>query len=458
MAPPPGIRGRRACLVLLLAVSTLLACPQAESATRSYVFHAIQGSPSEPVRWNPCTAITYRINPNGVAGTAAINRVWSAVAEASRATGIPFKYLGRTAVVPDDTYNPTKGTTADLVITWARSGYGSTRSAMLPSDNRVAGIGGYSTMHTNKGFELAHTGYVVFNSGHVFTMSARRQYVVALHELGHVLGLGDVSDGRQIMNGSVLANGPSHYATGDLSGLHRLGRSAGCLVPAPTPKPPAVVRSGNKVSVATAPVVSVSGPVTYALSSPELGTIASSTTPDFTVPLDTIADRGYAGRAVRFQVRASNRVGATTSTSSDYRVPAAVLTQVPKLVASPSSLDLVDPKAVLSGTSVDVSDRLVVTTTGTVSMYKESGLIYTGELFWHMLNFGLPVWQYDVSGFAVVTGAGLNRTVDLSGSYRTSAWQPPPPPEPTPTPTPDPTPDPTGDPTPSPTADTTPTP
>src|SRR5262249_34515652 len=151
--------------------------PQATGATRPYAFRAVQGSASEPVRWNPCAAITYRINPNGVAGTTAVNRVRSAVAEASRATGIRFTYLGRTSVVPDNQTTPTAGAGADRVIAGARSGYGATRSAMLPKDNRVAGIGGYATMHTNKGFELAHAGFIVFNSGRVFTMSARRQYV-----------------------------------------------------------------------------------------------------------------------------------------------------------------------------------------------------------------------------------------------------------------------------------------
>src|SRR5690242_681415 len=125
--------------LVLLVVAGLLGCPPASAATTPYLFYAIQGSPSEPVRWNPCAPITYRINPNGYAGTTAVARVRSALAEASRATGIRFSYLGRTAVVPDDPRNPTAGTNADLVITWARAGSGVRRSAMLPNVARVAG-------------------------------------------------------------------------------------------------------------------------------------------------------------------------------------------------------------------------------------------------------------------------------------------------------------------------------
>lgn len=419
-------------VLVLLVLAGLLACPAAGAATSGYRFYATQGAPVEPVRWNPCATLTYRINPNGYASTTAVNRVLAAVGEASRATGIRFSYLGRTTVVPDDPRYPTAGTAADLVITWARSGAGTRRSAMLPTDPRVAGIGGYSTMHTNKGFELARAGYVVFNAGRVFSMSARRQYVVALHELGHLLGLDDVVDGRQIMNGTVLVSGPSHYATGDLQGLHRLGRSAGCLVPAPTPRPPSVARTGDRVSVATAPVVSVSGPVTYALYSPELGQVATSTTPAFTVPLGTIAERGYAGQGIRFQVRAANRVGSTTSSAAAYAVPAVVVTQPPKLVVTPSTLDLVAPHAVLSGTSIDVSSLLRTSTVGSVAVYKAQGLAFTTPLHEHMLLAGLPIWSYRVTGAVEVLGAGLDRTFDVGGEYLTSAWEPPPPPPPPP--------------------------
>jgi len=424
-------------LVLLTTVG-LLGCPQASASTAPYRFYSVQGTPSEPVRWNPCAAVTYRINPNGYAGTGAISRVRAAVAEVSAATGIRFSYLGRTAVVPDDPLNPTAGTTADVVIAWARSGWGARRSAMMPSGSRVVGIGGYSTMHTNRGFQLARHGYVVFNAGRVFTMSARRQYVVALHELGHLVGLDDVTDARQIMNYSVLLHGPSHYASGDLWGLHRLGRRAGCLVPAPAPRPPTIARSGTRVSVATPTVTSVSGPVTYALSSPELGQLATSSTPAFTVPLGTIADRGYAGRAVHFQVRAANRVGATTSSASGFSVPTAVVTRAPAIVVTPSSLVLQPPRAVLSGTTLDVSDLLRTTTTGTVGVYQERGLTYTGGLYEHMLFAMLPIWEYHVTGSVAVRGAGLQRSYDVSGVYRTTAWQlrPPPVPDPLPAETP----------------------
>ena len=114
--------------LVLLTLGALLTCPPpVRAASSPYLFRAIQGSPVEPVRWNPCATISYRINTNGVAGTSAVNRVRAAVSEVSAATGIRFSYLGRTSVVPDSQLTPTAGAGADLVIAWARSGAGTTR-------------------------------------------------------------------------------------------------------------------------------------------------------------------------------------------------------------------------------------------------------------------------------------------------------------------------------------------
>ncbi len=48
-----------------------------------------------------------------------------------------------------------------------------------------------------------------------------------LHELGHLVGLGHVQAPFELMNRD--GGGVVDYGAGDLAGLRRLGRSAGCL-------------------------------------------------------------------------------------------------------------------------------------------------------------------------------------------------------------------------------------
>lgn len=54
---------------------------------------------------------------------------------------------------------------------------------------------------------------------------------IMLHELGHVVGLGHVSDPNQVMHGPITDPSSatnSAYGIGDLAGLRLLGRQAGC--------------------------------------------------------------------------------------------------------------------------------------------------------------------------------------------------------------------------------------
>jgi hypothetical protein len=51
---------------------------------------------------------------------------------------------------------------------------------------------------------------------------------VLLHELGHAVGLGHVTDSSQLMNASASSSGPTTYGAGDLTGLWQLGAAGGC--------------------------------------------------------------------------------------------------------------------------------------------------------------------------------------------------------------------------------------
>jgi len=91
------------------------------------------------------------------------------------------------------------------------------------------------------------TGQVVLNAARPDLVPGfidRRNAVgsTLLHELAHLLGLDHVDDPRQLMS-TDPGNGPVAFESGDLAGLERLGRAAGC-----NPAPPASAGLGLRVS------------------------------------------------------------------------------------------------------------------------------------------------------------------------------------------------------------------
>lgn len=71
---------------------------------------------------------------------------------------------------------------------------------------------------------------VAFNAADHLPLTGRFSWkAVPLHELGHVMGLDHAGTGRQLMYPVLPAN-PTDLQVGNLTGLSRLGRSAGCVV------------------------------------------------------------------------------------------------------------------------------------------------------------------------------------------------------------------------------------
>ncbi|MDQ1682229.1 MAG: hypothetical protein QOH99_770, partial [Frankiaceae bacterium] len=188
-------------------------------------------------RWNPCAAIHYRVNLK-YAPPGALTDIKTAVARISSVTGIAFVYDGTTAVIPQRGYgsNATITSYPPVVIAWAKTGTGVGTSNVLTS--AALGVGGSSGISWVDGSGVAHavrsvTGIVVLNAKYnampagFATVRGGARGGVLLHELGHVLGLDHVTDTTQEMNPNAIDR--SSYGNGDLAGLRKLGRAAGCI-------------------------------------------------------------------------------------------------------------------------------------------------------------------------------------------------------------------------------------
>jgi hypothetical protein len=112
----------------------------------------------------------------------------------------------------------------------------------------VLGEGGFSyawagrTVNGRTTYYLAiQRGFVVIDTPQMlkqtiggFGAGARRTNLL-LHELGHAMGLQHVTDTHQQMYPTLHSTSPSGLATGDVTGLTKVGRSAGCLTTAYLP-------------------------------------------------------------------------------------------------------------------------------------------------------------------------------------------------------------------------------
>ena len=194
-------------------------------------------------RFNPCQRINYRINAQDV-GPLGKTLVKQALAQATWATGIEFKYVGKSKAIP---YNmkPRKhyprGT--DLIIGWAThaevpdfvrrtaAGFGGPRW-LYPARNSK---GQRVLMTTEAGVTLS-TDYWHNGFAHSFFDNTRATMgELILHEVGHALGLDHVPNAvQEIMNGRGYYRYPDGYYKGlynlgDLNGLSKVGLKQGCL-------------------------------------------------------------------------------------------------------------------------------------------------------------------------------------------------------------------------------------
>lgn len=234
----PDGRGRleRSATPAPTAPAALKPSPAVDDRTLDYAFLSTRFG--GPARWNPCEPIRYAVNlEHAPPGSMRILR--RAVQRIEEPTGLRFSFVGATDEparedrprVQRARYGPGW---APVLVSWLAP---TDREILLPKGRRALGL----TWPTFWPTEDAETQAIV--TGQIVIVGVRRQPpgfaqpnavgLVMMHELGHLVGLGHVRAFGEVMDpngGGALGWGP-----GDLEGLRRLGRDAGCF---DTPRPP----------------------------------------------------------------------------------------------------------------------------------------------------------------------------------------------------------------------------
>lgn len=180
-----------------------------------------------PVHWNRCRVIDYRLSTSK-APAHALQQLKHAIRLMHKGSGLKFKYLGRTKIIPGNTTKyPGK---TRLVVGWSTA----KKSTVLASTGGyAAGVGSATWMSTG---EIVQ-GSVVLNRAVKLApgFGAGPKYgeqgtigQLLMHELGHAVGLAHVKDDRQIMY-PELTRKVAQWGAGDLNGLAQIGRKRSCF-------------------------------------------------------------------------------------------------------------------------------------------------------------------------------------------------------------------------------------
>jgi hypothetical protein len=176
----------------------------------------------EPVHWSPCAKPGWRINLRR-APKRAIPQAKEAMQRVKQATGLHFRYEGRTRVNPKKLDSYPRGTS--LVMGWGRpkatGGAAGVGGPRWKSNGRI--IDGYVVLNSRVSRKLASGFGRGHKSGYQGTVGQ-----LMMHELGHAVGLQHVRDSKQIMY-PTLTRKKATWGAGDKNGLRKVGKAAGCF-------------------------------------------------------------------------------------------------------------------------------------------------------------------------------------------------------------------------------------
>lgn len=203
------------------AIPHRIAPPVPVTTSGSYAFmHTAEG---QPVTYSPCRPIQYALNLDGApAGSEAV--LGTAINEVERATGLRFEYVGTTHTKPLEKEPVTSRLGLDdappVTIGWATP----TEAPMLAGDIAGYAGSGYVTIDGRPTHYI--TGRVVLDAETYASLvqspaGAAEARAIAMHELGHLVGLAHVADPSELMNRQNSRQ--QQFGPGDLAGLARLG-------------------------------------------------------------------------------------------------------------------------------------------------------------------------------------------------------------------------------------------
>ena len=178
----------------------------------------------EPIHWNPCRRIGWRLNL-GRAPDRARPQAREALRRVNKATGLRFRYQGRTSARPNARGRNYPRDTS-LVMGWSTP----RRSQLTRGQAGVGGPQWSSTGEIVTGFVLLNAKIELqpgFGQGTKFGYQGTLGQLM-MHESGHAVGLDHVSDPAQILY-PMLTDKRATWGAGDKNGLRQVGKRAGCF-------------------------------------------------------------------------------------------------------------------------------------------------------------------------------------------------------------------------------------
>ena len=246
-------------LVAVALAAVAVACQPLVGTPSAYTY--LYPDPSHPgrnVAWQPCTTLHFRVNLAAAPPNAAQD-VLVALSQITASTGMHFTFDGFTSYLPwkDLAFTGYPAGT-DVVIAW------STASQVPGLAGDVIGIGG-GTLRWGAGIQTRPVkGSVVVDAdtplrpgfGYGVTDGS-----LIMHEMGHVLGLGDSAEAVEVMFPALLAGSRSNYMIGDLNGLWKLGYTLNCphAQPPTAPAPRTAAPTPGAVETPVRGVTTITG-------------------------------------------------------------------------------------------------------------------------------------------------------------------------------------------------------
>ncbi len=233
-----GVASTVAVLAVLLG-GGLAAETQARpllDGTAGYAFLHVDEASGRPARFDPCEPIRYVINSRG-APPGAVDDVHEAFARTALASGLEFAFAGATDERPGPrrpAYQPARygDVWAPVLVAWADL-------SAVPTRHRgdVLGLATHTVMSHPSRQDVVVTGAITLATDGPAVRPGfgygRRWGNVALHEIGHLVGLDHVDERGSVMHPDA-AYTTGEWSSGDRRGLLHVGADAGCLrVPRP---------------------------------------------------------------------------------------------------------------------------------------------------------------------------------------------------------------------------------